>query len=329
MDRRPTRRLAAAALVAAALLTAACGSDSDADDGAAKGSSTGDGVTIEHTFGETTLDETPETVVTLGAQWTDVLLALDVEPAAYLADSLAGDAGVFPWEEDGIGDAEAIEATDAIPLEKVASYEPDLILVTYAVTDQEGYDELAAIAPTIGTLGDRDVDGWREMLEVGGRIFGQEDRAAEVAAEVQGAIDATAGELPGLAGKTFAMANYVAGDAIYVVADPEDGASELFQELGMEIDPGVLDAADGATGRAEFGLEQASLLDADLLVIYSGDADPSELVGYDSLPAVESGAVSHMDYASVVGLNTPSALSLPYSLDVVRPALDAATGAGA
>jgi iron-siderophore transport system substrate-binding protein len=327
--RHTRRRLALGMLVAAALLLTACGSDEGGEAGEADEGGSQEPVTIEHAFGETTLQEPPERVVTLGAQWTDVVLALDEQPVAYLVDPMAGDQGLFAWEENIADDAEGIEATDSIPLERVASMNPDLILVTYAVTEQEQYDELNAIAPTIGMLGDRDVDRWQDMLAVGGEIFGKQDRAAEIEAEVQGMIDDTAAELPGLEGKSFAMANYVAGDAIYVIADPEDGASQFFQQLGLEIAPAVMEAADGVTGRAEFGLEQASLLDADLLVIYSGDADPSELVGYDSLPAVQSGAVAEMDYASVVGLNTPSALSLPYSMDFVRPALDAAAGAEA
>jgi iron complex transport system substrate-binding protein len=327
---RLTRRAALAALVAAALLTAACGSDDAGSDGSGSDDAGGgDAVTIEHAFGETTLDEAPERVVTLGAQWTDVLLALDEEPVAYLADPMAGDGGLFPWEEGISEEAVAIEATDAIPLERVASLNPDLILVTFLVTEQEQYEDLADIAPTIGMLGDRQVDPWQDMLAVGAEVFRKQDRARQVEAEVQRMVDDTAAELPGLEGKSFAMANYVAGDAIYVVADPEDGASQFFQAFGLEIAPAVMEAADGTTGRAEFGLEQAALLDADLLVIYSGDADPAELVGYDTLPAVEAGAVAEMDYAAVVGLNTPSALSLPYSMELVRPALDAAAAADA
>jgi iron complex transport system substrate-binding protein len=42
------------------------------------------------------------------------------------------------------------------------------------------------------------------------------------------------------------------------------------------------------------------------------------------LPAVVDGAVAEVEYAPVVGLNTPSPLSIPYSLETVRPALEAA-----
>jgi iron complex transport system substrate-binding protein len=82
----------------------------------------------------------------------------------------------------------------------------------------------------------------------------------------------------------------------------------------------------GRGGRAEFSLEQAGLLSSDLLVVFSDDGVPTDLVGYDQLPAVTSGAVSEIGYDAVVGLNTPTPLSIPYSLVVVRPALEAAAG---
>jgi iron complex transport system substrate-binding protein len=130
-------------------------------------------------------------------------------------------------------------------------------------------------------------------------------------------------ELPGLEGHTVAMANYVPGDAIYVVADPEDGASTFFRQLGIEVDPELVELADGAAGRAELSLEQVELLDSDLLVLLTNGADPTEIPGYDNLPAVRSGAVAVLDVPTITGLNTPSNLSVPYALDAVRPALEA------
>ena len=61
-------------------------------------------------------------------------------------------------------------------------------------------------------------------------------------------------------------------------------------------------------------------------MLFTNGADPSDLVGYDQLAVVAAGASAVVDYASVVGLNTPTPLSIPYSLDVVRPQLAAAAG---
>ena len=150
--------------------------------------------------------------------------------------------------------------------------------------------------------------------------------AATLISDADEQAAALAAELPGLEGKTYALANYVPGDAIYVVADPEDGAATLFAQLGLAIDPDLLALADGEAGRVTLSLERVGDLDADLLILLTNGADPNEVPGYAGLPAVQSGAVSVLDVATITGLNTPTPLSVPYALEAIRPALDAAAG---
>jgi iron complex transport system substrate-binding protein len=156
-------------------------------------------------------------------------------------------------------------------------------------------------------------------------VLGGEDRAAELIERTDRLTTELAAELPGLQGKTYAMANYVPGDAIYVVADPTDGSATFFYGLGMEIDPDLIAIADGASGRAKLSLERVDELDADLLVLLTNGADPAEIPGYSTLPAVGDDAVAVLDVASISGLNTPTPLSLPYSIEKLRPALEAAS----
>jgi iron complex transport system substrate-binding protein len=286
-------------------------------------------VTVEHLYGSTTIDARPRRIATLGLQWTDVLLALGEQPLAYAADPLAGPEGIYPWQQGQLDGATALAVTSAddLPYEQLAGLDPDLILVTFLADDQGIFDRLSGIAPTIGLLGDRQVDRWQDMVEVAGRVLAEPAKAAKAVAAVDESMADAAASYPGLRDKSFALANYVPGDSIYVVADEQDGASVFFQELGMRLDPDVLAAADGVSGRANISLEQVGLLDGDLLVIFSNGADPSTLVGYDQLGAVTSGASAELDYAAVVGLNTPSPLSVPYSLEIVRPQLAAAAAA--
>ena len=90
--------------------------------------------------------------------------------------------------------------------------------------------------------------------------------------------------------------------------------------------PTRLAIADGASGRVNLSLERIDELDADILFVLTNGTDPDEIPGYANLPAVKSGAVAVMTLAAVSGLNTPSPLSIPYSLDAIRPALEAAAG---
>jgi iron complex transport system substrate-binding protein len=307
----------------APLALAACGDD-DAGGEAGTGAEPGgaEPVTVEHLYGTTTIESPPERIVSLDTQWTDVLVALDAPLVAAALDPSI-DGGRFPWQDipDSVED---IPVDDAIPFEAVAALDPDLIVVSWQAADEGDYELLTDIAPTIPLLGDKQVDAWEDIAAVAGEVLGAEHEAAALVEEAEQRNAELATALPGLEGRTYAMANYVAGDALYVVADPDDGASNLFGQLGLSIDPDLLALADGATGRATLSLEQVTELDADLLVLFTNGADPAGIPGYAALPPVQDGAVAVLDLAAVSGLNTPTPLSLPYSLERIRPALEAA-----
>lgn len=307
-----------------AALLSACGGNDDDDTGAvAPTVDRAERVTIEHRYGTTTLESTPERIVSLDNQWTDVLVALDAPLAGAALDPLM-DGGRYPWQDVIPDDVEGIPVTDAIPYEAVAAVRPDLIVITWAATDEETYELLSDIAPTIPLLGDEEVDAWQDIAAVAGEVLGREDEAAALVADAEARSADLLAELPGLEGKTYAMANYVPGDAIYVIADPEDGAAQLFGQLGLSIDPELLAAADGASGRVTISLEQVGMLDSDLVILLTNGADPEDIPGYAQLPAVRDGAVAVLDLAPIVGLNTPTPLSVPYSLAAIRAALEAA-----
>lgn len=148
------RRLLTAATACLLLTTVACGDDDDA----------GGTATTSAVASTTTTDGArPTRVATIGLQWTDVLLALGDSPLAYVADLMAGPGDIYPWQRGRLDGATAlaISAAGDIPYEQLAALDPDLILVTFLATDQAVYDRLNAIAPTIGPLGERQVDRGR------------------------------------------------------------------------------------------------------------------------------------------------------------------------
>ncbi len=280
-------------------------------------------VTIEHRYGTTELDDVPERIVTLNVQWTDVVLAMDLVPTAYMLSSAIGETDIYPWQAGLLDDAEQIAAGDAgIPFEAIAALQPDLILGAYNIPDQAAYDTLAAIAPTIGPLGDLQVDPWSDQITVLGQALRAEDAAAEAIAEVDALAAAVAEELPGLEGATYTFANFVPGTGIYVIADPDDGASRLFDAMGMEIDPDIVALDEEAVGRVLISFEEIGLLDADLVGVLLNGTDPSEVIGLAELPSSENGTLIDFAYADIVGLNTPTPLSVPYLLDLMRPTLE-------
>lgn len=322
-----SRRLLAMFL-ALGLILAACGGD-DSDDGDVsaddESSEPTDGaVTIEHAYGETVIEDVPERIVSLGAQWNGVLLEMGAPIVGFLDEGLV-EGGIYPWEEGLMpDDAQALSATDGMPRGQIAALKPDLIVVTFAVTDQASYDALADIAPTIPALSEAEVDTWQDLTTVAGEFMRDEAGAQAIIDAYDTTIADLAAELPGLAGTTYSFVNYVPGDSFTVVADPEDGSSIFFNDLGMEIAPQILEAADGVTGRAQFSLEQVELLDADLLMILTNGAGTEDIVGFDRLEAVQSDSWTEADMPLAVALNTPSALSLAWAIDQIRPVLEIA-----
>jgi iron complex transport system substrate-binding protein len=326
--RRPLhRRTTLAVLLIATLLLVAgatgCSGDSHsssstADGSGEVGSEDFDPVTIDHLYGSTEVAERPERIVSLDLQWTDVLTALGAPPAGYLADELEG---TLPWQTE-LGGSTVLEGSMAnLPYEKIVDLEPDLIVVTYYAQSSTEYERLSEIAPTIATLNEEgSVDTWQSIAEVAGQLVGGEDVATALVEDVDGQVDALAEELPGLEGATFAFANYVPGDLIYVLTDPDDGANVLPTQLGMVI-PSDLRALDAPQGRAQISLERIGLLDAEVLFLLTQGTDPATITGYAQLPAVQAGAAMVLDYSQAVALNTPTPLSIPWVLEQVEPTL--------
>ncbi|MQA01827.1 MAG: hypothetical protein GEV07_03545 [Streptosporangiales bacterium] len=73
--------------------------------------------------------------------------------------------------------------------------------------------------------------------------------------------------------------------------------------------------------RVSVSTERSDLLRSDLLafLVNGGDrSDLDDITGFDELP----GTVAVLDYATIVGINTPSPLSTPYALQKLRPYLE-------
>lgn len=165
-----THRVAlAATALASALMVAACGGDQpesgttpgadDGTDASAGGVPAEDGafpVTVEHAFGETTIEQAPERVVTVAWANHEVPLALGVVPVGMSKATWGDDDGdgILPWVEDQLANLGAeppalFDETDGIDFEAVADTSPDVILAAYSGLTQEEYDTLSKIAPVV------------------------------------------------------------------------------------------------------------------------------------------------------------------------------------
>ena len=137
------------ALASAAVLLVGCSSETTSEtDNAASGE--GETRVVDTKFGEVEVPADAERIVALGWGDAETALALGVQPVG-ASDWLAfGGEGVGPWAEGMYDEAPEIIGTMEPEFEKIAALEPDLILDVKSSGDEERYERLTQIAPTVG-----------------------------------------------------------------------------------------------------------------------------------------------------------------------------------
>jgi iron complex transport system substrate-binding protein len=317
--------------LALALSTAACSNASavdaptaDEDAGTATSDADAFPVTLTHRHGETTITERPERVVAVGFNDADVVLSLGVVPIGERALLGGLDASDRPWFADALGDRPAPEMLGAEELdyEVIARLQPDLILGMYTAMTAEEYATLSEIAPTVAQPDDFIDWGvpWREQLERTGQALGKQEEAAALREELEAAFAEARASLPELEGATFTFASAMTPELYVYTAD--DLRARFFADLGLEVSDEVNALTDGDF-YAQISQEQASVFDADVLVVY---ADRETFVSdpiFAQLDVVEQERVLFLDpsddLTNAVGFSSP--LSLPYALDGFEPRL--------
>lgn len=312
-----------AGLLAVVLAVSAC-SAPDEDE------ASGGPIQVNTAQGPVTVKGTPKRIVTLGAQWIDTALAFGVKPVAYLDNIQILTGSPSPWTGDKLQGSTALDPENLVA--QIAKAEPDLILAEgYMPKSQpENFEKIRKIAPTIPGVTGQQVDPWQDLVALMGTLLRQDGKAKEITAGVNNQIADFKKELPGLAGKTYAMAYMYSADQIQVMADPNDGAAYLFNELGMKVAPKLLAQFEKTKNpRFPISTENVPMLDADVLIVTANTpalkSALRKLPGYSELESVRSGAVADLSVADISGLNQPTPLAIPYLLDELKPAFQKAT----
>jgi iron complex transport system substrate-binding protein len=316
------KTLATAVLTCAAVLLGACSATSDAPVAAPVMITLPDG-------GQVTIDGTPERIVTLGGQWTDVALSYGITPVGYY-DALETDTGdTAPWFGDKLAESTAIDPNGDL-VEQIAALQPDLILAPGFAAQASQFEKLSEIAPTIDKISGEQIDPWEDMVTLMGVILHEPDKGQSIIDDVNTDIAGLASEYPGLAGKSYAFAFMYGPDQIQAFGSATDGAAQLFSTLGLVVAPALADES-AKTGQPRFpiSVENVPLLNSDLLVMSASTPELEDrLVGlpsYADLDAVTNGAVSLLSQTDITAINEPSPTSIPYVFDKMRPALAAAS----
>lgn len=314
-------------IVVVALVLAACAAPAGPDTAQAP-ASPGFPLTIEHALGVATIPEAPTRIVALSFE-EDVLARIGVSTVGHAGNSYAPGTP-YPWQE-GVVDlsgSAALGVVDGINLEAVAALDPDLILATNLFTLPDTYEQLSAIAPTVGYRTGWGEATWQETSRVIGQATGHSADVDREIGEVEKYVDDLAAALPGLAGATYSGGYYYESGTFAVGTDPDGQTGRLYSELGMVLSPRIVaEVVDRS-----LSLEQIGVLDADLVRIgFGSDELQAELTAsplYQTLPSVREGRVSFSDnYGATAGSN-PTMLNIPWLFDEIRPVLERVAAAG-
>lgn len=337
----PSRRrlLAAAPALALAVALGACSTGPTGGTGAA--SSAGSGadasaypVTLTHAHGETTIEEPPTRVATVGWADADTVAALGVVPVGAPEITWGGNArGSTDWfdaraAELGVeeGDIARYDDSAGIPFEAVAATRPDLILGLSSGISKEDYDKLSEIAPVVAWTGAPWGTPWRQQVESIGAALGRTEQAAALVAETEKTIADAAAEHPELEGRSAAWAWFTPTDLSTVgLYTPKDMRPQMLRELGLVDSPTVESLSEG---RSEFTVnlsaEKAATLEADVVIFYAEDGMSAEDITGNALlgqiPALKKKQyVASADDQVALAMSVPSPLSVRTAVEEFLP----------
>lgn len=273
--------LRALAGVGLALLLAACAPSSSTT---SSPSSSSFPVTLTHKYGTTTLTQAPQRVVTLGLVDQDAFVALGVVPVATREWYGKVPGALFPWAKAKIGDAPLPEVLAyELDFEKIASFNPDVIVGLYSGLTQEEYDTLSKIAPTVAQpagLADWAAD-WRVITTTAGAILGKSDVAQPLIQALDEKVASVRQAHPEFAQRTAVLLSDYGWPATFWTYSYNGGLQRFFTDLGFQPSPSVKEVA--GEGGVALSREKFDLVDADLVLWNLGSDEAEKALKADSV----------------------------------------------
>ncbi|WP_079479116.1 ABC transporter substrate-binding protein [Halobacillus salinus] len=172
----------AALVLGVAMLLAACGNSGSEEPADSEGASddsneeetASDAREVEHSMGTTTVEGTPEKVVTLFQGATDAATEFGIEPAGIVESWV--EKPIYEYLRDDLEGTPLVGEETQPNLEEIAALEPDVIIAS-KTRHEEIYEKLNQIAPTI--MIDPLFD-FKNTVEVMGETLNQQDKADQI-----------------------------------------------------------------------------------------------------------------------------------------------------
>ncbi|TLM73877.1 iron-siderophore ABC transporter substrate-binding protein [Pseudarthrobacter sp. NamB4] len=339
---------ATAVLAAAALTLSACSTgpaSSTTGAGASSSSSSQFPVTIDHVYGETTIEKQPTRVATVSWVNDDVAIALGVVPVGLPKNEWGGnEQGSTPWKDAALEDLGAGFGSDKAPVQyseadginftEIAKLTPDVILAAYSGLTEEDYKKLNEIAPVVAHPELAYGTSWQDSTSIIGKALGKDTEAAKLISDTEATIKEKVAEYPQIAGKSFIYGNLEPASADGVnVYTANDNRPRFLSGIGMTLAPVVEDNSKGSQKFfIPWSAEKANELESDIFITWVPDAATKDSIKSNPLlgqiPAIKKGAlVADSDNTLTLSISASSPLSLPWSLDTFLPQLATAADA--
>jgi iron complex transport system substrate-binding protein len=285
-------------------------------------------VTITHAFGQTVVPAPPKRVVSAGFTEQDDLLAVGVVPIATTEWFGNEPFAVWPWAQAKLGGARptVLSIYDGIQVDQIAALKPDLIVATNAGVNDDTYQQLSAIAPTIPQSGPEPFfEPWKLQADTIGQAVFQAGRMRSVIAGVDARFAAVAAKYPQFAGKKVFL---LSGDTYWqnsVIASIPSWKTEFLTQMGFVIPEGIAAYGRGDDRAYLDPNDPAPLDEADLLIWKTeSQADIDALLaipGIANLRATRENRNVFTTKAQAGAIAFCSPLSLPYVAEQLPPLL--------
>lgn len=284
---------------------------------------------VSHARGVTTLEATPERVVSIGFHEQDFLYALGIAPVGVHEWFGGRPFATWSWAEaarNRLNAAPEVQHGFEVDIEWVYAQAPDLIVASFFNLSASDYDLLSGIAPVVAAPAGYPVWSapWQAELRLLAQATGTEAQAEATIATIDRQIGALAAANPDFAGHTATVGFYA--DDHFVGYRSDAGANLLLKQLGLDAAP-EFDGLVQPNGQFSVSPERIDLFETDA-VLWLVDPETAQRIRdmpvYRQTRLHREGRSIWADPELTGALSFMSPLSIPYALDRIAPLLKSA-----
>lgn len=224
---------------------------------------------IQHAMGTTQIAETPERVITLTNEATDIVLALGVKPIGAIK-SWSGDP-YYDYIEEELSGVPVVGDQSQPNLEKITSLKPDLIIGS-KVRHEQVYQLLSRIAPTV--VSETYGMNWKENLKLYAEALNKAEKGEKLLANWNQRLANFQAKMGNQLSQKVSLVRFMPGTARIYYNDSFPG--QIVKEAGLQRPQ----SQDREGNHSDITFEQIFQVDGDVLFYFTaekGDGDATEI----------------------------------------------------